>query len=204
MWLRSPSCGRDQNVEPRSYRALTGRNAFSNCFQAVNCQGYVHRVPPGQSASCPLWSSEMEDNWATRTFNIGHLGPGNCLHLFPELCIVRRLTLRLVKALELNSTERSHLMKLAKEILAEFIKRQTIPDELKELINYPSTPAYIIGARYKVLCGDRAADDLFSGFESIPITPGVSWSPAFCRALHSVGVAPSHTRNARRKELGFS
>jgi hypothetical protein len=36
--IRSVSCGREQNVEPRSYRTLTGRNVFSNCFQAVNCQ----------------------------------------------------------------------------------------------------------------------------------------------------------------------
>jgi hypothetical protein len=38
--IRSPSYGREQNVEPRSYRTLTGRNAFSNCFQAVNCQDF--------------------------------------------------------------------------------------------------------------------------------------------------------------------
>ena len=30
--------GRELNVEPPSYRTLAGRNALSNCFQAVNCQ----------------------------------------------------------------------------------------------------------------------------------------------------------------------
>jgi len=38
--IRSPSYGREQNVEPLSCRTLTGRNAFSSCFQAVNCQDF--------------------------------------------------------------------------------------------------------------------------------------------------------------------
>jgi hypothetical protein len=38
MGIRSPSCDREQNVELLSARTLMGRNAFSNCLQAVNCQ----------------------------------------------------------------------------------------------------------------------------------------------------------------------
>ena len=89
--------------------------------------------------------------------------------MLPELCIVRQLTLQLVKALELNSTERSHLMKLARGNYGRIYKRETVPDDLKALINYLATPAYIIGAWYNMLRWNRAATDLFGGFETIPI-----------------------------------
>ena len=101
--------------------------------------------------------------------------PGNCVQLFPELCIARQLTLQLLKALELNSTDRSHLMKFARGTSGRIYKGDTVPDNLKEVINY------LIWRR-----------------RLIAIAPGVSRSPAFCRALHSVGVTPSHTRNARK------
>ena len=75
----------------------------------------------------------------------------------------------LAKALELSSTERSHLMKLAIGNSGRIYRRETVPDNLKELINYLTTPAYIIGARYDILCWNRAATDLFGDFEAIPI-----------------------------------
>ena len=46
----------------------------------------------------------------------------------------------LAKAPELNSTERSHLMKLAIGNSGRIYRRETVPDNLKELNNYLTTP----------------------------------------------------------------
>jgi hypothetical protein len=60
-------------------------------------------------------------------------------------------------------------MKLAIGNSGRVYKRETVPDNLKGLIKYLTTPAYIIGARYDILCWNRAETDLFGDFEAIPI-----------------------------------
>jgi len=52
--------------------------------------------------------------------------------------------------------------------LGEFLRqpREKINPDTRRI---PATPACIIGARYDILCWNRAATDLFGDFEAIPI-----------------------------------
>jgi transcriptional regulator with XRE-family HTH domain len=74
----------------------------------------------------------------------------------------------LAKALSLTPNERSHLQSLAAGHVDGQFGHERVPPFLAALIHDLPLPAYIIGARFDLLCWNRAAVETFRDFSQIP------------------------------------
>lgn len=74
----------------------------------------------------------------------------------------------LARALLLSATDRSHLLNLATGDPGHIFKRESVPAHLAKLIQELSVPAYIIGARFDLLCWNKAASEIFRDFSKVP------------------------------------
>jgi len=74
----------------------------------------------------------------------------------------------LSRALRLSPVDRVHLLRLATEKPERAFRREEVPPELARLVRELSTPAYFIGARFDILCWNRAAVRIFGDFAKIP------------------------------------
>ena len=74
----------------------------------------------------------------------------------------------LARALSLTPNERSHLQSLAAGHVNGQFKDERVPAFLVALIHDIPLPAYIIGARFDLLCWNRAAVETFRDFSQIP------------------------------------
>ncbi len=76
----------------------------------------------------------------------------------------------IAKVFRLNTTERSHLLKLALGGSGRVFKKEIVPPQVMCLIQELSTPAYILGARYDILYWNQALTEFFRDFSKIPET----------------------------------
>ncbi|HEY5229071.1 MAG TPA: helix-turn-helix transcriptional regulator [Opitutaceae bacterium] len=74
----------------------------------------------------------------------------------------------LARALRLSAPDRLHLLRLSAEKPERAFRRETVPPELVRLVAEIPTPAYIIGARFDLLCWNRASVRVFGDFGKIP------------------------------------
>jgi transcriptional regulator with XRE-family HTH domain len=74
----------------------------------------------------------------------------------------------LAKALLLQPSDRQHLLKLARGEPARVFKRESVPPELARLVQLLTAPAYLLGARFDMLCWNQAAVEIFRDFSKIP------------------------------------
>jgi transcriptional regulator with XRE-family HTH domain len=74
----------------------------------------------------------------------------------------------LAKALSLTPNERSHLHNLAAGHVNGQFGHERVPPFLAALVHDMPLPAYIIGARFDLLCWNRAAVETFRDFSLIP------------------------------------
>jgi transcriptional regulator with XRE-family HTH domain len=74
----------------------------------------------------------------------------------------------LARALLLSPMDRSHLLNLAIGDPGRVFKKEAVPTHLANLIHELSLPAYIIGARFDLLCWNKAATEMFRDFSKIP------------------------------------
>jgi transcriptional regulator with XRE-family HTH domain len=74
----------------------------------------------------------------------------------------------LARALRLSPVDRGHLLRLATEKPDRAFRRGEVPPELANLVRELPTPAYVIGARFDILCWNRAAVRIFGDFGKIP------------------------------------
>ena len=73
----------------------------------------------------------------------------------------------LARALKLSATEHAHLRALTRRTDRRAFVRETVPDNLRRLIESLNQPTYITGRRWDVLAWNTAADAVF-GFSQIP------------------------------------
>lgn len=75
----------------------------------------------------------------------------------------------LAKVFDLNAAERHHLFVLAREQVptASYPLTSTISQELQEVLDSMTTPAYIFNARWDIVGWNRAIDYVFPGFEEL-------------------------------------
>jgi transcriptional regulator with XRE-family HTH domain len=74
----------------------------------------------------------------------------------------------LSKALKLGPTDRAHLLRLASPASRRPFTKETAPPNLVALVEGLDTPAYLIGARFDLLCWNRKAVELFRDYSKIP------------------------------------
>ena len=74
----------------------------------------------------------------------------------------------LSKALKLGPTDRAHLIRLASPGTRRTFTKETAPPNLVTLVEGLNTPAYVIGARFDLLCWNRKAVELFRDYSKIP------------------------------------
>jgi transcriptional regulator with XRE-family HTH domain len=74
----------------------------------------------------------------------------------------------LSKALKLSPTDRAHLLRLASPGSGRAFTKEVAPPHLVTLIKSLDTPAYVIGARFDLLCWNRKAVELFRDYSKIP------------------------------------
>jgi len=74
----------------------------------------------------------------------------------------------LSRALRLAPADRLHLLRLATEKPERAFRREEVTPELAQLVRELPTPAYFIGARFDILCWNRAAVRIFGDFGKIP------------------------------------
>jgi transcriptional regulator with XRE-family HTH domain len=76
----------------------------------------------------------------------------------------------LAKALRLTPADQAHLASLAFGPPRRRFAKETVPRHLAEMVNQLNAPAYIIGARFDMLCWNRHAVGLFRDYAEIPET----------------------------------
>jgi transcriptional regulator with XRE-family HTH domain len=74
----------------------------------------------------------------------------------------------LARALKLGPADRAHLVRLASPAPRRTFIKETAPLNLVALVEGLNTPAYVIGARFDVLCWNRQAVALFRDYSKIP------------------------------------
>jgi transcriptional regulator with XRE-family HTH domain len=74
----------------------------------------------------------------------------------------------LSKALKLGPTDRAHLTRLASPAPGRTFVKETAPLNLVRFVEGLNTPAYVIGARFDLLCWNRKAVELFRDYAKIP------------------------------------
>jgi len=74
----------------------------------------------------------------------------------------------LSKALKLNPADRAHLIRLASPAPHRTFTKETAPPNLVALVEGLNRPAYVIGARFDLLCWNRKAVELFRNYAKIP------------------------------------
>src|ERR1700728_4050651 len=74
----------------------------------------------------------------------------------------------LSKALKLGPTDRPHLIRLASPATRRAFIKENAPPNLVALVEGLNTPAYLIGARFDLLCWNRKAVELFRDYSKIP------------------------------------
>lgn len=80
----------------------------------------------------------------------------------------RRTVDALAKALRLTPADYAHLLSLAFGPPRRPFKKEHVPTHLLDMVKHLKSPAYIIGARFDVLCWNRPAAKLFRDYSSIP------------------------------------
>jgi transcriptional regulator with XRE-family HTH domain len=73
----------------------------------------------------------------------------------------------LARALRLGKVEHAHLRALTRNGDRRLFTLETVPDELRRLVESLNQPAYLLGRRWDVRAWNRAADEIF-GFSRIP------------------------------------
>ena len=73
----------------------------------------------------------------------------------------------IARALRLGAAEHEHLRELTRNTDRGTFVRETVPDDLRRLVEGLRQPAYVTGRRWDVLAWNRAADALF-GFRVLP------------------------------------
>jgi transcriptional regulator with XRE-family HTH domain len=76
----------------------------------------------------------------------------------------------LSKALKLGPTDRAHLLRLGSPASRRAFTKETAPPNLIALVEGLNTPAYLIGARFDLLCWNRKAVELFRDYSKIPVS----------------------------------
>jgi|HubBroStandDraft_1064217.scaffolds.fasta_scaffold42091_2 transcriptional regulator with XRE-family HTH domain len=89
----------------------------------------------------------------------------------------------LARALRLGPADRLHLLRLATEKPERAFRREEVPPEIAQLVRELPTPAYVIGARFDILCWNRAAVRIFGDFGAI--------QEAERNTLYQIFVAPA-------------
>ncbi|WP_424630342.1 helix-turn-helix transcriptional regulator [Bradyrhizobium sp. SYSU BS000235] len=74
----------------------------------------------------------------------------------------------LAKALRLTPADKIHLNSLAFGPARRKFTKETVPAHLIEMVNGMNVPAYVIGARFDVLCWNRHAVKLFRDYAKLP------------------------------------
>jgi transcriptional regulator with XRE-family HTH domain len=74
----------------------------------------------------------------------------------------------LSKALKLGVIDRAHLLRLASPAPRRTFVKETAPLNLLALVEGLNTAAYVIGARFDLLCWNRKAVELFRDYSKIP------------------------------------
>jgi transcriptional regulator with XRE-family HTH domain len=74
----------------------------------------------------------------------------------------------LSRALKLGPTDRAHLFRLASPETPRTFTKETAPRNLVALVEGLNTPAYVVGARFDLLCWNRKAVELFRDYSKIP------------------------------------
>jgi transcriptional regulator with XRE-family HTH domain len=74
----------------------------------------------------------------------------------------------LSKALKLGPADRAHLFRLASPETPRTFTKETAPRNLVALVENLNTPAYVVGARFDLLCWNRKAVELFRDYSKIP------------------------------------
>ena len=88
----------------------------------------------------------------------------------------------LSKALKLGPTDRAHLIRLASPAPHRTFIKETAPPNLVALVEGLNTPAYVIGARFDLLCWNKKAVELFRDYSKIPEPDRNSLYQMFTRA----------------------
>jgi len=74
----------------------------------------------------------------------------------------------LSKALRLSSVDRAHLLSLALRRQRRVFAKEMVPPNLVGIVEGLKTAAYVIGARFDILCWNRKAVRLFRDYSRIP------------------------------------
>jgi hypothetical protein len=99
----------------------------------------------------------------------------------------------LAKVLSLAPSERSHLQRLAATQVNVRFERERVPPFLAALTQDLPLPAYIIGARFDLLCWNRAAVEIFRDFSQVPENERNTLYQMFvCRELRDAGKLSVH------------
>jgi len=67
----------------------------------------------------------------------------------------------LAKVLKLTPAERSHLLRLSRGSSSRVFKKESVPNDVVKLVQKLPTPAYVIGARFDILCFNSVLDEAF-------------------------------------------
>jgi transcriptional regulator with XRE-family HTH domain len=67
----------------------------------------------------------------------------------------------LARALRLSRAEHAHLRALARDADRRTFAVETVPDQIRRLIDGLGQPAYVTGRRWDLLCWNTAAEDVF-------------------------------------------